>query len=97
MATFNGICTDTNGDGIVNYNECETPEELELILDTTAAHHFNFILDDVGQGTHKVAMWGCINTATNSQAGEATARAAAGKGSLVVEEVRLVKAQDVIF
>ncbi|OFW17562.1 MAG: hypothetical protein A3H27_04970 [Acidobacteria bacterium RIFCSPLOWO2_02_FULL_59_13] len=97
MAKFNGICTDQNADNIVNYDECTTPEELELILDTSAAHHFNFILEDVGVGTHDVWMQGCIQTATTTQTGEATAGATAGKGSLTVEEVRLVRGQDVTF
>ena len=37
IARFNGICTDTNGDGIMQYSECTVSEELELILDTQAA------------------------------------------------------------
>ena len=97
LAKFNGICTDLNGDGIVNYNECTTPEELELILDTSAAHHFNFILADVGVGDHNVLMQGCVKTTITSQAGSATANATAGKGSFTVEEVRLVRGQDVTF
>lgn len=97
MAKFNGICTDANGDGIVQFTECTQPEELQLILDTMAAHAFNFILEDVGVGDHQVVMQGCVQTATTSQEGLATAEAAAGKGSLTVEEVRLVKGQDVVF
>lgn len=96
MAKFNGICTDT-GDGIVQYSECDNYEELELILDTTAAHHFNFILEDVGTGDHDVTMWGCVDTSGSAQNGSWDADALAGKGSLTVEEVRLVKGQDVIY
>lgn len=96
-AIFNGYCVDANADGIVQYTECDNFEELELILDTTAAHHFNFVLEDVGTGVHSVEMWGCVETSTTTQAGTATANAMAGKGSLVVEEVRLVKDQDVIY
>lgn len=97
MAKFNGICTDTNGDGIVQYTECQTPEELQLILDTMAAHSFNFLLPDVGVGTHTVTLQGCVATTGSAQAGSWDAHAAAGKGSLTVEEVRLVKGQDVTF
>ena len=97
MAIFSGICTDLNADGIVNYDECDTPEELELILDTSAAHHFNFLLEDVGVGDHNVLMQGCIQTATSRETGDANAGATAGKGSLTVEEVRLVRGQDVTF
>lgn len=97
MAKFNGICTDLNGDGIVQYNECTQPEELQLILDTTAAHHFNFLLEDVGVGDHTVRMQGCVATSGSAQAGSWDADAAAGKGAITVEEVRLVKDQDVIY
>ena len=97
MAKFNGICTDADGDNIVEYTECQVPEELELILDTSAAHHFNFILEDVGVGNHAVTMQGCVQTATSFQTGDANAGATAGKGSLTVEEVRLVRGQDVTF
>ena len=91
MAKFNGICTDTNGDGIIQFTECTTPEELQLILDTQAAHHFTFVADDVGTGIHTIRGQACTATAGSSQAGSWNASAAFGKGALVVEEVRLVK------
>lgn len=97
MAKFNGICTDANGDNIVNYDECTVPEELQLILNTMAAHHFNFLLEDVGTGDHSVVMQGCVATSGSAQAGSWSAAAAAGKGSLTVEEVRMVKGQVVEY
>lgn len=97
MAIFNGYCTDLNGDGIVTYDECDNYEELELVLDTTAAHHFNFLLEDVGTGVHEVTMQGCVATTGTSGNGTWNADATARVGSLTVEEVRLVKDQDVTF
>jgi len=94
MAKFNGICADQNGDNIVQYSECQTPEELELILDTQAAHHFNFVLDDLGSGVHTIEVQAAVVTDTSAQAGSSSARAAIGKGSLTVEEIRMVKDVD---
>lgn len=91
IAKFNGICIDLNGDGVVNFNECTTPEELQLILDTQAAHHFNFVSTEVGTGVHEVKAQACTDVNTSSQTGSASASALFGKGSLTVEEVRLVK------
>lgn len=91
IAKFNGICFDDDGDGIIQLDECDTPEELQLILETQAAHHFNFVADDVGTGIHVIAGQACTATAGSSQAGSSSAQAAFGKGSLAVEEIRLVK------
>lgn len=92
MAKFGGImtCSDLNGDGIVGVNECTfTDEELQLILDTMAAHHFNFALTELGSGVHTVQVQAKLSTNTSST--QASATAAVGKGALTVEEVRLVK------
>src|SRR5512138_2942007 len=55
-ATLGGYYTNcvAGVDGITDVlTECElAPEEIGLLLDTTAAHHFNFIQADLGQGTH---------------------------------------------
>lgn len=95
MATFNGICTDTNGDNIVNFDECQTPEELQLILDTLEAHHFNFAVDDLGSGIHTIVVEARVTTSANWQLGSASATGAVGKGTVTVEEVRLVKGTDI--
>lgn len=98
MAKLSGVltCTDTNGDGIIQYDECTlTDEEIQLILDTLAAHSFNFALDDLGSGTHTVSVQVRVTTDTGAQAGSSSATGMVGKGSLVVEEVRLVKGSDI--
>lgn len=84
-------CGDTNGDGIVTVDECTfTDEELQLILDTMGAHHFNFALTDVGAATHIVKVQARVTTAASSLL-QAGATGSVGKGAVTVEEVRLVK------
>jgi hypothetical protein len=98
-ATLGGIlgsCTDSNGDGDIDLNECTlTPEEIELILDTMAAHSFNFIMDDLRPGEHSVEVQAMISTSSSSGAGSASANATIGNGSVTVEEVRLIKGEDI--
>jgi hypothetical protein len=69
-----------------------TPEQITLALDTTSAHSFNFILLNVGTGTHKVALQARIasNSANTSGGGVAISNALYGLGSLTIESVRLV-------
>lgn len=98
MAKFGGVlsCADLNADGIVSFDECTlTEEELNLILDTMAAHHFNFVLDDLGSGEHTVQIQARVITDKGAQLGSASAFGSVGKGSLTVEEVRLVKGVDI--
>jgi len=98
-ATLGGYytnCTDTNLDGITDVlTECElAQEEIELLLDTTAAHHFNFIKADLGQGTHSVVVKSKISNNTVFANGTASASALLGKGSLSVEEVQAVNSPE---
>jgi len=86
--------------GIINdiYNlEDLTEEEIELVLDTTDANAFNFILTDVGTGTHTITVEAKVETSTSSQNGSATAEAILGYGSMTVEEVRMIKGEDVFL
>jgi hypothetical protein len=98
-ATLGGIlenCTDSNGDGDIDLNDCTlAPEEIELILDTMAAHSFNFIMDDLRPGEHAVEVQAMISTSGSSGAGSASANATIGNGSVTVEEVRLIKGEDI--
>lgn len=95
MAKLGGIlsgCTDVDGDGHISLDECTLiEEEIQLILDTLAAHHFNFAIDDLGSGVHTVEVQTRIATNVEFQAGSAVAKAMVGKGSVTVEEVRLLK------
>lgn len=98
-ATLGGYytnCVDDNGDGIIDVmTECLLlPEEIELILDTMAAHHFNFVLANLLSGDHKIVVEAAIDSSTSAQNGSASATALVGKGSLTVEEVRATNAPD---
>jgi len=99
MAKFGGImvsCTDINGNGVITAAECIwTEEELQLILDTMNANAFNFILDDLGPGVHTIAVQARIDTTGSAQLGSFAANATIGNGSVTVEEVRLIKGEDI--
>jgi len=99
-ATFQGILascltTDpTTGAPIID-EACIEPEDLELILDTTSANHYNFVADDVGVGDHAVLVQARINLDASFQTGESEASAIVGHGTVTVEEVRLLKGVEV--
>jgi len=73
------------------------PEEVSLLLDTQDANSFNFLLSDVGTGVHRVEVQARIDLGAVAQTGEAVARATIGKGSMTVEEVRMIRGEDVSF
>lgn len=83
-------CYDVNGDGIVSFDECTlTDEEIGLILDTKAAHSFNFLAYDIGSGSHTVEAFARLsrNGSVVEGSGSADANASLGKGTLSVWEV----------
>jgi hypothetical protein len=95
-------CNDLNGDGIVSFDECTlSDEEIGLILDTTAAHSFNFLAYDIGSGSHTIQAYARVSKGGNVvgecdpdvyAAGECDpgswdASASLGKGTLAVWEV----------
>ena len=58
-ATLGGViesCSDANDDGTIDIKtECvASDEEIGLLLDTTAAHHFNFVLPNMDQGEYNI-------------------------------------------
>lgn len=89
-------CTDQNLDGTIDITtECVvTNEEINLILDTMGARHFNFVIGNLPQGTHRLELQAQISSSTESQSGSASAAALVGKGSFTVEEVRAVNTKD---
>ncbi len=98
-ATFGGIlqqCQDLNLDGVITNEECTWDyEELNLIQDTMNANSFNFVLDDLTSGVHVVEVQAKIDTATAYQDGSAAAYATIGKGSMTVEEVRMIQGEEI--
>ena len=73
-----------------------TPEQITLILQTASAHSFNFILPQVGTGTHTIAVQAALSTSTTgtTPGNVAVADALFGLGSVTVEAVRL---NDAVF
>jgi hypothetical protein len=72
-----------------------TPEQITLVLDTSAAHSFNFILPNVGTGTHTITVQAQIDTDntsifSNTNGGISASNALFGLGSLTIDSVRLV-------
>lgn len=89
-------CVDANADGITDVlTECElAPEMIDLLLDTTAAHHFNFLKANLPSGDHSVVVQSRITNASQYMSGSATATALIGKGSLSIEEVSATNSPD---
>ena len=73
---------------------CLLPEEVELVQETMNAGGYNFIEGDLGPGVHFIEVQTRINLSSSADSGSAEARALLGKGSVTVEEVRLVKGED---
>ena len=87
-------CSDLNGDGIVSFDECDlSEEEIGLILETTAAHSFNFLAFNIGSGSHVIEAYarlsrdGSVQSCTSCEASSWDASASLGKGTLAVWEM----------
>ena len=92
-AKLGGIleCGDLNGDFIVSFDECTlTEEEIGLILDTKAAHSFNFIANNIGSGSHTIEAYAQLvaDGAVVEGSGSHNESAALGKGTMIVLEVQ---------
>jgi hypothetical protein len=78
---------------------CADPEELQVILKTLSANAFNFAKSDVGVGIHTIKVEARASAAVSF---DDTSGALAGRtgvhrrGSLLVEEIRLVKDTNII-
>ena len=91
-AKFAGLnCT---ADLVTGAVTCTDPEELQLILKTLAAHHFNFLFANAIPGVQKVEVQAMAEAAVQlggTKLGAAGAEAFAGAGALSVEVIRLIK------
>jgi hypothetical protein len=93
-AKFSGLNCTADDEGVVT---CEDPEELQLILKTLNAQHFNFIHANAVPGVHKVTVQARAQAGIKlggTELGAAGAEAFAGAGALSVETIRLVKDAD---
>lgn len=89
---------DTNDgtpDGVITVkDECQvTEEQIALTLDTTAAHHFNFIMPDVDSGMHEVTVTADISSTTIG-ADDNEAKASIKVGVLTVQSVHAANDPD---
>ncbi len=94
-AKFSGLnCTANLVTGIVT---CADPEELQLILKTLSANHFNFLHANAVPGVQKVVVQARAQAGMllgGTQLGAASAEAFIGAGALSVETIRLIKDAD---
>jgi hypothetical protein len=94
-AKFSGLnCTASLTTGVVT---CADPEELQLILKTLTAHHFNFLHANAVPGVQKVVVQARAQAGIllgGTALGAASAEAFVGAGALSVETIRLVKDAD---
>ena len=93
-ARFAGLNCTTDLLGAIT---CEDPEELQLILKTMSAHHFEFLHANAVPGVQTVEVQARAQSAValdGTQLGGAGAAAFAGAGALSVETIRLVKDAD---
>ncbi len=91
-ANLGNVFTDCFAQGGTTGTGCTlTQEQVTVALDTTSAHSFNFILLNVGTGSHTLKLQAQVNTAATAiNGGVAVANALYGLGSLTVEADRLV-------
>ena len=96
MGIFTGECLEfnqTTGNVTINYT-CLEPEELDLILNTLSANSFNFVVADLTPGNHNITVEAKIIANGAAEAGQYEAMALVGQGSVVIELVRMVKAEN---
>ena len=107
-ATLGGVmesCEDLNGDGVIDVKtECEvSDEEIGLMQDTLASHHFNFVLPDMDQGEYDITAYFMTSADVEVDiseisvmeggevSGSAFANAFIGSYMMTVQQVRAVK------
>jgi hypothetical protein len=71
---------------------CNFDSTLQLVLQTTSAHTFNFVFPNVGVGTYTISIEAAVSASGTLNAGSGTAIAgsAYGLGSMTAESVRMV-------
>jgi len=78
---------------------CVTSEMLALILETMAAHSFNFLAPDVNVGIHTIEVQAQLyyaNPEGEMISGYPETKAYLGKGSVTVESVRMIKDESTV-
>ena len=75
-ASLAGICTLVN-----TVLTCTTPETIELILSTTSAHAFNFLVHNLSAGVYQVQLQIGVTTSATSNSVQAGSQATVGVGA----------------
>ncbi len=93
MGIFTGECliVDPITHQVTIDYDCLQPEELDLILKTLSANSFNFVIDQLSPGVHTVSVQAKIFANGDAQEGQYEAMAMVGKGSVVIEVVRMIQ------
>jgi len=96
MGIFTGECLEVdpvNHTVTINYT-CLEPEELNLTLDTMSANSFNFVIDQLTPGVHTISVQARIDVNGSAEEGEFVAMATIGRGSVIIEVVRMIQDED---
>jgi hypothetical protein len=94
------VCVKTSDtlDGKITFPcECGTElldEEIQLILETMGAHHFNFVARNLEQGDYEIVVKICRLTDVDEENAFADAKLMVGPSSLTVEQVRATNTDD---
>ena len=88
------VCDD---DG-TNCTMTEDSQEIRLLLNTTEANSFHFILTNLDSTVYNVKVWAMadLSNKTATQIGDEHVAAAIGDRTLVIEEIRLAKNNDIV-
>ena len=83
---------------VAGVTTCTDPEAIQLILSTTSAHSFNFVVPGMSQGVHTVTFNIAVSTdaTASSLLAGATAQVAVGVGSLTAQVVKTQTPWDAI-
>ena len=78
--------------GLAGTGTCDFTSTIQLILQTTSAHGYNFIFPNVGVGTYYLSIEAAADSGAviNTGTGSAVGGAAYGLGSVTIESVRMV-------
>lgn len=92
-----GLIDEDGPDYVITINyDCLEPEELELTLETLSANSFGFVIDDLTPGVHTISVQARIATNGEADEGEWEAKALVGKGSVLIEVVRMINQSDLL-
>jgi len=84
-------------DAVIPTDCTVTDEEIALLVATLNANAFNFVAPDLSSGDHIVEVQAKGVVDASAVKGNAVSRAFAGAGSVTIEEVRMIRGEQVQF